>query len=237
MQPGRVLAVITARGGSKRVPGKNIRPLAGKPLIAWTIEAALSCPQLSQVVVSTDDESIASVSRECGADVPFLRPDALAGDQAASLPVIEHAMRFMEQREGVVFDWVMTLQPTSPLRTAQDIAAALALADADACDSVVGVKPIPVHPVFAKKIDADGFLKPFLLEEPEGLRRQDVVPPSYCRNGAMYLTRRAVLMEQHSLYGARIRPYVMPEERSVDIDTALDFLIAEQLLLAAQKAG
>lgn len=230
MKSGRVLAIITARGGSKRIPHKNIRPLAGKPLIARTIDAALAVPSLHAVVVSTDDEAIAQASRIAGADVPFIRPPELSTDTAASLPVVQHATTFIEQRDGMTFDWVLLLQPTSPLRTAADIEAALVVAAHGDCDSVVAVKPMPVHPIFAKKIDVDGYIKPFVLDEPEGLRRQDAMPPAYCRNGAIYLTQRRVLMEENSLYGKRIRAYVMPEERSVDIDTPLDFALAEILL-------
>lgn len=237
MTKPRILAVITARGGSKRVPGKNIRPIAGKPLLAWTIEAARACGgRLQAVVLSTDDAEIASVGRQYGAEVPFIRPAELAGDTAGSLAVVQHAVRFVEARDNVRMDWVLLLQPTSPLRTSGDIEAAIDLAAAEACDSVVAVTEMPVHPVFAKKIDADGLLKPFLLEEPEGLRRQDVGPPAYIRNGAVYLTRWDVLMEQNSIYGARIRPCVMPAERSVDIDTELDFRLAE-LLLDDRLAG
>jgi N-acylneuraminate cytidylyltransferase len=125
---------------------------------------------------------------------------------------------------------VLVLQPTSPLRISADILNAVALADATQCDSVAAVTEAPLHPVFAKKIDDQGMLQPFVLEEQEGLRRQDVSPPAYCRNGAIYLARRAVVMEGNSLYGTRIRPYIMPPERSVDIDTPLDFALAETLI-------
>lgn len=235
MQPMRVLAVVTARGGSKRIPKKNVRFLGGKPLIAWTIEAAKAVSALHAVVVSTDDEDIADVSRMAGAEVPFMRPEALSSDTAASLPVVQHATAFIEQRDAVTFDWVLLLQPTSPLRLPADIEAALALAAQDDSDSVVAVKPMPVHPVFAKKLDEHGLLKPLLMEEPEGLRRQDVSPAAYCRNGAIYLTKRSVLMEENSLYGKRIRAHIMPEERSIDIDTPLDFALAE--LLLAQRGA
>ncbi len=233
----RVLCVITARGGSKRVPGKNIRPLAKKPLIAWTIDAARACGDLLHaVVVSTDDEAIARVAHEAGAEVPFMRPPELSTDDAKSLPVVQHATTFIEKRDGVTFDWILLLQPTSPLRTAEDIKDALRLAERAPYHSVVSVKPMPVHPIFAKKIDVDGLLQTFMLEEPEGLRRQDVSPPAYCRNGAIYLTRREVLMEQNSLYGKCIGALVMPEERSVDIDSPLDFALAEQQLLQAKAS-
>lgn len=237
MTEPRILAVITARGGSKRVPGKNVRPIAGKPLLAWTIEAALGCRErLHALVLSTDDAEIANVGRQFGAEVPFLRPADLSGDTAGSLAVAQHATRFVEARDGVRMDWVLLLQPTSPLRTSGDIEAAIDRAAAGVCDSVVAVTEMPVHPVFSKKIDAEGLLQPFLLEEPEGLRRQDAGPPAFIRNGAIYLTRRDVLMEQSSIYGRRIWPCVMPAERSVDIDTEIDFRLAE-LFLADRLAG
>jgi CMP-N,N'-diacetyllegionaminic acid synthase len=227
----RILAVITARGGSKRIPGKNIRPISGKPLLAWTIEAALGCKHpLHAVVLSTDNADIAAVGRRYGADVPFLRPDNLATDASRSLPAVQHAVEFIEARDGVRMDWVMILQPTSPLRLPKNIDEAIALTENADCDSIVAVTEMATHPVYAKKIDAEGLLSPFVLEEPEGLRRQDVGPPAYVRNGALYLTRRDILMDQNSLYGKRCRAYVMPPERSIDIDTEFDFRFAEFLL-------
>jgi CMP-N-acetylneuraminic acid synthetase len=227
----RVLAVVTARGGSKRVPRKNVRDFAGKPLIAWTVEAALALgDRLHGVVASTDDPEIAGAARAAGAEVPFLRPAELSVDTAKSLPVVRHAVRFVEERDGVKMDWVLLLQPTSPLRTAADLSACLDLAEAGGCTSVVAVCELADHPVFAKKIDGRGMLVPFVLPEPEGIRRQDVSPRAYKRNGAAYLTRRDVLMEgEGSIYGDAVRPYVMPEERSVDIDSEVDFLLAEIL--------
>lgn len=230
MNPERILAVVTARAGSKRVPGKNIRMMSGKPLLAWTIETALACvSQFHALILSTEDETIATIGQEFGATVPFLRPQSLAEDKSTSLAVLQHATAFIEARDGVKMDWVLTLQPTSPLRNADDIRAAIAVADKNNCDSVVAVTEMKVHPVYAKKIDDDGFIKPFVLEEPEGLRRQDVGSSAYHRNGALYLTRRDVLMNG-SLYGSRIRAHIMPAERSVDIDTELDFQFAQFLL-------
>ena len=200
-------------------------------MIAWTIEAALGCRDLLySIILSTDDVEIARLGRRYGAEVPFIRPANLAVDTAGSLEVAKHATQFIELRDGVTMDWVLLLQPTSPLRITADIQGAMELADSSTCDSVVSVCESPVHPVFIKKINAEGFLVPFLLNEPQGLRRQDANPPAYVRNGALYLTQRKVLMESHSIYGDRIRPYIMPPERSVDIDSFLDFRIAELLL-------
>lgn len=228
----RVLAVITARGASKRVPRKNIRLLAGKPLIAWTIEAALGAKHhLYRILVSTDDKEIADIAAQFGAEVPFVRPPDLAGDQVKSLPVVQHAVRFVEDRDRVKIDWVLLLQPTSPLRLSKDIDSSIELALSNQCDSVISVYELMHHhPVFAKKIDDRGYLAPFAIEEPEGLRRQDVSPPAYMRNGAIFLTRRDVLMEHNSIWGTRIKPYIMPEERSIDIDSELDCRLAELIL-------
>jgi CMP-N,N'-diacetyllegionaminic acid synthase len=230
--PGsRVLAVIPARGGSKGVPRKNIRPVCGRPLIAYTIETALAARHLlHRVIVSTEDEEIAAVARECGAEVPFLRPAELAGDRVPTAPVLQHATRFVEQRDGIEVDWVLLLQPTDPLRDVTDIEAACALANQGGCDSVISVVQVVAdHPILMKRIENDRLL-PYCLEEKEGTRRQDHQPPAYKRNGAIYLTRREVLMECDSLWGEVIRPYVMPEERSVGIDSELDLKLVEILM-------
>ena len=230
----RILPVITARGGSKGVPYKNLRTLGGRPLIAWSIATALALGnRLHRVVVSTDDPEIAAAARAHGADVPFLRPAELATDEARSLPVLQHATSVIEARDGVCFDWVLLLQPTTPLRTTADLASCLDLAQVGDCDSVISVTRLHSHPVFAKIIDEAGYLQPFSLPEPEGLRRQDAQPPTYIRNGAVYLTRRDILMNENSIWGQRIRAYEMPEERSVNIDTETDFLIAAARVAAA----
>lgn len=231
MSEQKILAVITARGGSKRLPRKNIREFSGKPLIAWTIEAANQClSSLYSVLLSTDDEEIAEVGKLYGAEVPFLRPAELSIDTAGSLGAVQHATDFIEKRDGVHLDWVLILQPTSPLRVAQDIRNAIELTGHNVCDSVVSITKMPVHPIFAKKIDGDGFLVAFSMEEPEGTRRQDIKPSAFVRNGAIYLVRRDVLMNQNSIFGKKILPYFMPQNRSIDIDTEIDFLFAELLI-------
>lgn len=226
-----VLAVIPARGGSKGVPRKNIRPLAGKPLIAYTIETALAASScFHRVVVSTDDEEIAEVARQYGAEVPFLRPAHLGGDHVPMAPVLQHAVHYVEKEDDITLDWVMVLQPTDPLRNTEDIEAALALAEDGACDAVISVVQVfSVHPILMKRIE-EGRLVPYCIEEKEGTRRQDYDPPAYMRNGAIYLTRRDVLMTQNSIWGDHIRPYVMLPERSVGVDSELDFRLLELLM-------
>ncbi len=227
----RVLAVIPARGGSKGVPRKNIRDLCGKPVIAWTIETALAAgDDLHRVIVSTDDPEIAVTAKAFGAEAPFMRPAELATDEAPGLPVIQHAVKFVEEEEGTPVDWVLILQPTAPFRNADDITEALRLAREGGCDSVISVTQVMAeHPILMKKIENDRLL-PYCIEEKEGTRRQDYDPPAYIRNGAIYLTRRDVLMEDDSIGGEVIRPYVMPEERSYDIDSERDFRLVELVM-------
>jgi CMP-N-acetylneuraminic acid synthetase len=231
MTDPKILAVIPARGGSKGVPRKNIRPVAGKPLIAYTIEAALAVRRrLHRIIVSTDAAEVAEAARRYGAEVPFTRPAELSGDKVPMMPVLQHAVRAIETMDKIRLDWVLLLQPTAPFRTPADIEAAIELAARGGADSVISVVQVfAVHPILMKRIENDRLL-PFCLEEKEGTRRQDYQPPAYMRNGAIYLTRRDVLLERNSIWGEVIRPYVMPEERSVSIDNELDMKLAELML-------
>lgn len=232
----KVLAVIPARGGSKGVPRKNIRPLCGRPLIGYTIEQALTMRRLfHRIIVSTDDEEIASVARQFGAEVPFLRPAALARDESPVIPMLQHAVDFVERQDEIRMDWVCLLQPTEPFRSPDDLERCLELGSTSGGDSVISVvRVFATHPILMKRIENDQLL-PFCLEEREGTRRQDYQPPAYMRNGAIYLTRRDVLMNQGSIWGKWIHPYVMPLERSVSIDTELDFKLAE-IMMSEQRA-
>jgi CMP-N,N'-diacetyllegionaminic acid synthase len=235
----RILTVITARGGSKGVPRKNIRPVCGKPLIAYSIETALQVhDRLYRIIVTTDDVEIADISKQYGAEVPFMRPPDLAADKTPTLPVLQHAVRFVEEQDNVRLDWILLLQPTSPLRNKDDILATLELGQLGGCDSVISVVPTPTHPLFMKRIE-HGQLVSFSdsLVEKEGTRRQDAQPPAYVRNGAIYLTRRDVLMEQNSIWGGFICPYVMPAERSVNVDSELDLKMVELMLKSSGYDG
>lgn len=228
-----ILALITARGGSVGLPRKNVLPFGGKPLIAHTIEAAVEARKaegrISRIVVSTDDEEIAEVSRRFGAEVPFMRPGELARPETPSLPVVEHAVGVLEAEAGARFDWVLLLQPTSPLRTGEDILAALEIGMRESPTAVISVTSAnSSHPAKLRVIEA-GLLRPYLGGEVTQTRRQDLGSDVYRTNGAIYLARREVLMEQGSFYGSRPRAYVMPPERSIDIDTPLDLEIAEFL--------
>jgi CMP-N,N'-diacetyllegionaminic acid synthase len=225
-----VLCLIPARGGSKGIERKNIRPLAGKPLLQYTAEAALAARRLSHVVLSTDDEEIASVGRQCGLDVPFMRPRELARDSTPTLPVVQHAVRWLEER-GARFDAVCLLQPTNPLRRAGDIDACIALLEESGADAVITVLPVPPeynpHWVYFQAPD-----RSLRLSTGEGApiaRRQDL-RPAFHREGSVYVTRRDAVMESNTLYGDRTVGYVMPAGDSVNIDDLADWERAEALL-------
>jgi len=226
----RTLAIIPARGGSKGVPRKNIRTLGGRPLIEWTIGTALEARDvLTRIIVSTDDAETAAIARTAGAEVPFMRPSELSGDRVPTLPVLQHAVAFAEHEDGQPYDMVMLLQPTAPFRIAQDILNAVQLATSDDCDSVISVVQVfATHPILMKRIEGERLL-PFCVKEREGTRRQDYTPAAYMRNGAIYLTRRHLVVEHDTIWGRHIRPLVMPEERSASIDSELDFAMCEVL--------
>jgi CMP-N-acetylneuraminic acid synthetase len=230
-----VLGVIPARGGSKSIPRKNIARLHGKPILAYTIEAALGCRSLTRVIVSSEDAEILEVARQYGAATPFIRPAELATDEAPTLPVVQHAVAEMERLGGLTFDYIVLLQPTTPLRRSQDIDAAVDKLIATAADSVVSVCEVGAyHPARMRQIVDDRLVDLPVREPQEMLRRQDL-PPVYIRNGAIYAVKRDVVMLENSMIGRVSRPYIMPEERSVNIDSRLDFLLAEILLRPAEQ--
>lgn len=226
----RFLGIIPARGGSKGVPGKNIRPLAGKPLIGWTIEAAKQSAVLDRLIVSTDDPAIASVALEFGAETR-IRPAVLAGDDTPTRPVLEHVVKELEA-EGGLFDAVVTLQPTSPLRRPLHIRESCAQFVADAqADSLVSCVAVPhiFNPFSVMKRNADGYLENFIAGDTI-TRRQDK-PEAFARNGAaVYITRRNRISEY--VFGGKLLCYLMDEEHSLDIDTLADFMAAERAISA-----
>jgi CMP-N,N'-diacetyllegionaminic acid synthase len=225
-----ILGVIPARGGSKSVPRKNILPLFGRPMIAYTIVAAQRSERLTHFIVSSEDEEIIAVARRYGAPVPFVRPSELATDEAPTLPVVQHTVRFMEVDHGIRYDYVVLLQPTTPMRRATDIDAAVDKLIATGADSVISVCDVGAyHPARMRRI-LDDQLVPLPIKEPkEMLRRQDL-PPVYIRNGAIYAVRRDVVMLENSMSGQVSRPYIMPPEQSVNIDSPLDVRLAELLM-------
>jgi CMP-N,N'-diacetyllegionaminic acid synthase len=219
----KVLGLIPARGGSKSIPRKNIRDLCGKPLIAYTIAAARAASSLDRIVVSTDDEEIAGIARACGADVPFLRPAALARDDTPGVDPVLHALSELPQ-----FDWVLLLQPTSPLRSAADIDGIVDCCLERHAVSAVSVCEASHHPYWMFERDADGRLVP-VVDRPLVTRRQ-ALPTVYALNGALYLAQREWVVERRTLVSRESLAYVMPPERSADIDSILDWRWVEFLI-------
>ncbi len=222
------LALIPARGGSKGILRKNIRELAGKPLIAWTIEAALSAEGVERVVVSTEDEEIAAVARDWGAETPFLRPDELATDTAPGIAPVLHAIDELPEHEDLIL-----LQATSPLRSAAQIAELLAFARASGARSVVSVREVDDHPSWMLHRSPDGALDRY-DRTAEATRRQDL-SELYTLNGAMYWNTRDYLIRTKSLVTDDTLGFVMDAHSSIDIDTMLDWRIAELLLTAPEE--
>lgn len=214
-----VVALITARGGSKGLPRKNVLPAGGKPLIAWTVSAAQEAQCVGRVVLSSDDDEIMAVAAAWGCDVPFRRPGELASDTASSMDVVLHAL---DQLPG--FDYVALLQPTSPLRTAADIDAAFALLQASGAPSCVSVCEAEQSPYWMYRLAENGKLHALLPERSTASRRQDL-PPVYVLNGAIYIAQVDWLRATGSFLAEECIAYVMPRERSIDIDNVEDFEI------------
>lgn len=220
----KVLALIPARGGSKSVPRKNIKILAGKPLIAWTIDAAIHSGIVDQIIVSTDDKEIGEIALTWGAEVPGLRPKALAQDETSSIDVVLYTA---SQMDG--FDWLLLLQPTSPLRSADDIRGIINLVFERGAHSAVSVCESPSNPVWMYNIDSNGKLRSISPFADHPHQRQKL-SPVYQLNGAMYLMNREWLLTNKNFIGDDTIGYVMPPERSADIDTPLDWEWVEFLL-------
>jgi CMP-N-acetylneuraminic acid synthetase len=224
-----VLAVIPARGGSKGIPRKNIHPLRGKPLIAWTIEEALAVPEISRLICSTDDPEIAEIAESYGCDVPFLRPASLAGDTVSGIAVLLHAIEFCRS-QGENYDLLLNLQCTSPLRRATDIREALQLFVADEqAVNMVSVCQAEHSPFWMYTLDRSGRMKPLLTTENSGERRQEL-PSTYRLNGALYLAKIESFIRTQSFKEPAPRAYIMPVERSVDVDEQRDLQFIEFLL-------
>lgn len=232
MRTPRVLALIPARGGSKGLPGKNLRPLAGKPLVAWSIEQALAAPEIAKVVVSTDDPAIADVARRFGASVPFLRPAELSGDEAPTAGAVLHALDWLSAH-GEEFDAILLLEPTSPLRAPGDLGRAIRLlADGwDRADSVVSIGEIHVEsPFIAKTVTAEGFVAPLL--PPSGASRRQDLPTAYFPYGVAYLTKVAAFRATGTFYQTATLPMPVERWQNFEVDDAVDFVCIDAVLRA-----
>jgi len=230
----KILGVVPARGGSKGIPQKNIKLLLGKPLIAYTIIEALKSKLLTKVIISSDDRKIIRIVKKYGGEAPFVRPKELATDKSLALPVIQHAVRKMEKIEKIKYDYVVMLQPTTPLRTAEDIDQALKKLIKTKADSVISVVNVEAnHPWRMKKIVNDRLVD-YGKEEVENMPRQSL-PPVYIRSGDIYAVKRKVLMADNTFRGKDCRPYLMSEGGTVNIDSEIDFKLAEILLSKRKK--
>ncbi|MCK5082649.1 MAG: acylneuraminate cytidylyltransferase family protein [Candidatus Omnitrophica bacterium] len=232
-----VLAIIPARGGSKGLPGKNILPLNGKPLLGWPVEAARSSQYVDRVIVSTDDEEIAGVAREQGAEVPFLRPSELASDTSTTMSVLEHAIMHFK-KEGCEYEYCVLLEPTSPLTESTDVDNALEKLDSnrDIADSIVGVSKVEAaHPTFDVFINKKGLIEPYL---PNGFsrigRRQDL-DDLYFFEGTVYVSKIPALLEKKSFYHDKTIAYVVPRWKSVEVDEMADLICVEAIMKNKDK--
>ncbi len=228
----RILGIIPARGGSKSVPRKNIKDLGGKPLIAWTIEAAKVSGVFDRIIVTTDDAEIAEVGKKWGAQVPFMRPPELAQDTTPTLPVLQHAITWLKEQEGYEPDAAMILQPTSPFRTSEHLKGAVELFERTGSDSVVSVVEIPgnYNPHWAFKVDDDFRATLYLggAIKTRIKRRQDL-PKAYSPNGMIYLFRTKLVLDpvDPNFYGDDVRTYAVEEKYSINIDSPEDWVLAE----------
>jgi len=231
-----VVAIIPARGGSKGLPRKNVLPLAGKPLIVWSIEAAENSRYIDRHIISTDDEEIASVARENFGEVPFIRPEQFSTDQSSSYDVLEHAILFLKE-ENHNYDYVVLLEPTSPLRTSEDIDRALEYLhnNKNIADSIVGVSHMEsTHPVFSIRINPTGLISPFKGKVFQILRRQEI-EELFFFEGTVYVSKVNALMEQKTFYHNKTLPYIVPRWKSLEIDEMIDLICAEAILKNLEK--
>ena len=231
-----IIAIIPARGGSKGLPGKNIRALCGKPLIAWTIERALECRYLDEVMVTTDCGEIARIARRFGAEVPFSRPAALAGDEARSVDVMLHCLEHYREVLGRSFDYTLLLEPTSPLREPGDLDAMIEkLIDADgAYDTIITLGAYAAHPALAKRLN-EGEVEAYFGDTHIADRRQDLAQ-AYFPYGVGYMSDTALLGAQQTIYAGRIMAHVIRRHQCLEIDDIYDFLAAEAVM-KHQRSG
>lgn len=224
----RVTALIPARGGSKRLPRKNVKLLGDKPLIAWSIEAAKASKYIDRVIVSTDDEEIKQVSEQYGAQVPFLRPEHLSNDHASSFDVIKHAIYFLQLDQPN--ELIVLLQPTSPLRLVSELDTALEFFIAKNAKGIVSISETEHSPMWSNTLPENGCMSDFIRPEVQGKRSQDL-PRFFRLNGSIYIYETLSLLEQAKMFfDENVYGFETSLETAVDIDTALDFLVAETII-------
>lgn len=223
----RILAVIPARGGSKGIPRKNIIDFCGKPLISYSIEGANKSKYIDYTLVSTDDSEIQKISINYGAKAPFLRPEHLSNDRAKSIDVVIHAINYLKNNNEF-FDYVILLQPTSPLRTSYDIDDAIETIIQKNESSLVSVCEVDENPILMRTIEEDR-LKPIISFNGDNLRRQEL-PKFYIFNGAIYISKVSIILEDKTMVDEKSYAYIMDKNKSVDIDNLLDLKLAEYIM-------
>ena len=224
------LAIIPARGGSKGLPGKNIKNLCGKPLIAWSIESGLKSNYIDKVMVTTDDEEIATISKNYGADVPFLRPCEFSTDIATSFDVIRHTLNYYKNKLNKKFDYIVLLEPTSPLREVSDIDNAIEKLLNSTADSIVGIcKTEDQNPAFLVHKSPNEYISGYEQKEMRVLRRQDI-RNVYFFEGTIYISKTDILKEKETFYHSNTIGYVVPKYKSLEIDDMDDFIMVEAIM-------
>jgi len=219
----RSIAIIPARGGSKAIPRKNIKILFGKPLIAYIIETALNVKELDRVIVSTEDSEIAKIAKKYGAEIPFIRPKELAKDETPTLPVLQHAVKYLEEKEDYIPDIIVLLYATFPLLKPEKVSHAIKMIKEDGFDSVISVIKDKGHYWIEEE-------KKFTRLYPKIVENRQLVKPLFKENGAIYACKKDLLMEKNEIVGGKIGFLVMKKENSVDINEQMDFELAEFLL-------
>lgn len=226
----RILGLIPARGASKGLRHKNIRLLNGKPLIAWTIKEAKKSKYIDRIIVSTENRRIAQIAQKYGVEVPFLRPVNLASDKSGTLEVVLHAISFLEKEKMGEWGYVLLLQPTSPLRSHVDIDRAIkAFFSQKKADALVSIIPVNENPFWMQTVNKKGFIQPLIKQKTMVTRRQDL-PQAYLINGAIYICSTEVLKNKRTLIPENTGYFIMPRERSIDIDDQYDLAVAEMLI-------
>lgn len=227
-----ILALIPARGGSKGLPGKNIKLLLGKPLIAWTIEQALDSKYLDKVIVSTDDQKIAAISKKYGAEVPFLRPKELARDDSPTIDTILYVLNYFGQKK-IFFDYLALLEPTSPLRKREDIDNGIKklIDNEKIANSLVSVGEIALEsPFISKKVDKNGYVKPFYEKKKMAATRRQDLPKAYFPYGVIYLSKIDALKKYKTFYQKKTLPLFIKRKQNYEIDDMYDLICVEAIL-------
>ena len=229
---GRVLAIVPARSGSKGLPGKNLRLLDGRPLVAWPVSVALGAASVDRVIISTDDVAIAEAARNAGADVPFMRPAHLAHDTASSMDVILHALDTLAS-QGQEYEYVILLEPTSPLTEASDVEAALSRlrAAGTAADAIVGICRVEAtHPEYDVRRDRSGLISPYAVQDFKSLRRRQDIEELYFLEGSLYISRVEAFRRYKTFYHERTLGYEVPRWKSLEVDDIFDFIMVEAVV-------